>query len=73
MGVGVLVVSDYTTVSLKKEFVRDVEEYIEDEPFSSPKEFLKHLVVREMEDDNEITEAEARELGRKLAELGYVE
>jgi hypothetical protein len=26
-----------------------------------------------MEDDGEITEAEARELGRKLAELGYVE
>jgi Arc/MetJ-type ribon-helix-helix transcriptional regulator len=66
-------VSDYTTISLKKEFVRDVEAYIEDEPFSSPKEFVKHLAVREMEDDGEITEAEARELGRKLAELGYVE
>ena len=65
--------SDYTTISLKKEFVRDVEAYIEDEPFSSPKELIKHLVVREMEDDDEITEAEARELGRKLAELGYVE
>ena len=73
MGVDSVVVSDYTTISLKKEFVRDVEEYIEEEPFSSPKEFVKHLVVREMEDDDEITEEEARELGRKLAELGYVE
>lgn len=34
---------------------------------------MKHLVVREMEDDGEITEQEARELGQKLAELGYVE
>lgn len=73
MGVDAADVSDYTTISLKKEFVRDVEEYIENEPFASPKEFVKHLVVREMEDDDEITEAEARELGRKLAELGYVE
>jgi len=73
VGVDSVVVSDYTTISLKKEFVRDVEEYIEEEPFSSPKEFVKHLVVREMEDDDEITEEEARELGRKLAELGYVE
>lgn len=65
--------SDYTTVSLKKEFVRDVEDYIEDEPFSSPKEFIKHLVIREMESDTEISEREARLIGQKLAELGYVE
>ncbi|CAM2927510.1 MULTISPECIES: hypothetical protein [Halobacterium] len=65
--------SDYTTISLRKDFVSDVETYIEDEPFASPKEFVKHLVVREMEDDGEITEQEARELGQKLAELGYVE
>lgn len=65
--------SDYTTISLRKEFVRDVEAYIEDEPFGSTKEFVKHLLVREMESDGEITEAEARELGQKLAELGYVE
>jgi len=44
--------SEYTTVSLRKEFVADVEEYIEDEPFGSVKEFVKHLVVQEMESDD---------------------
>jgi len=48
--------SEYTTVSLRKEFVADVEEYIEDEPFGSVKEFVKHLVVQEMESDDEISE-----------------
>jgi Arc/MetJ-type ribon-helix-helix transcriptional regulator len=65
--------SDYTTISLKKAFVEDVEAYIEDEPFGSPKEFIKHLVLREMESETEITDAEARQIGRKLEALGYVE
>jgi len=65
--------SDYTTISLRKEFVADVEEYIEDEPFGSVKEFVKHVVVREMESDETIPESEAREIGRRLRELGYVE
>lgn len=65
--------SDYTTISLRKEFVEDVEVYIEDEPFGSVKEFVKHLVVREMESEEAISETEARQIGRKLRELGYVE
>ncbi len=65
--------SEYTTVSLRKEFVADVEEYIEDEPFGSVKEFVKHVVVREMESDDEIGESEARRIGQKLRDLGYVE
>ncbi|MFB6106366.1 MAG: hypothetical protein ABEJ70_05270 [Halobacteriaceae archaeon] len=65
--------TDYTTISLKKEFVEDVEAYIEDEPFGSVKEFVKHLVLREMETEGTISDAEARDIGRKLRELGYVE
>lgn len=65
--------TDYTTISLRKEFVQDVEQYIEDEPFGSVKEFMKHLVVREMESDDIITETEARQIGQKLRELGYME
>lgn len=64
--------TDYTTISLRKSFVADVEAYIEDEPFGSVKEFIKHLVLREMEADDGISEAEAREIGRKLEELGYM-
>ena len=65
--------SAYTTISFKKDFVRDLEAYVEDEPFASPKEFIKHLVIREMEAEEAITEDEARRIGRKLRELGYVE
>lgn len=65
--------SEYTTISLRKEFVADVEAYIEDEPFGSVKEFVKHVVVREMESDDEIGEEEARQIARKLRELGYME
>jgi Arc/MetJ-type ribon-helix-helix transcriptional regulator len=65
--------SDYTTISLKKEFVEDVEVYIEDEPYSSVKEFVKHLLIREMDREAGISEDEARALGQKLRELGYVE
>ena len=65
--------SDYTTISLRKEFVADVQEDIEDEPFGSVKEFVKHVVVQEMESDDEISEAEAREIGQKLRDLGYME
>ncbi|MFB6353356.1 MAG: hypothetical protein ABEJ92_04660 [Halobacteriales archaeon] len=65
--------AEYTTISLKKSFVADVEAYIEDEPFGSVKEFVKHLVLREMESGGEISAAEARRIGRKLEELGYVE
>ncbi len=65
--------SDYTTISLKRDFVEDVEAYIEDEPFGSVKEFVKHLLIREMEGEQGITEEEAKALGRKLEELGYVD
>lgn len=65
--------SEYTTISLKKSFVNDVTAYIEDEPFSSPKEFIKHLVLREMESDTRISDQEARDIGQKLRELGYME
>lgn len=65
--------SEYTTISLKKDFVRDVEAYLDDEPYGSVKEFLKHLALREMESGETISEAEARELGQKLEQLGYVE
>jgi len=65
--------SDYTTISFKKDFVRDVEEYIEDEPYGSVKEFVKHLVIREMDAEETITEEEARRIGQRLQELGYVE
>ena len=65
--------SEYTTISLRKEFVSDVETYIEDEPFTSVKEFVKHVVVREMESDDEIPEQEARQIAQKLRDLGYME
>ena len=65
--------SEYTTISFKKDFVQDVESYIEEEPFGSVKEFAKHLLVREMESDGAITDEEARRIGRKLEELGYVQ
>ncbi|GAB3707572.1 hypothetical protein [Halorubrum pallidum] len=65
--------SDYTTISLRKEFVADVEEYIEDEPFGSVKEFVKHVVVREMEADDAISETEASQIARKLRDLGYMD
>lgn len=65
--------SEYTTVSFKKDFVADVETYIEDEPFGSVKEFLKHLVIREMESEDEISDAEVRAIGQKLRDLGYVD
>ncbi|MFB6152988.1 MAG: hypothetical protein ABEJ27_01930 [Halodesulfurarchaeum sp.] len=65
--------TEYTTISLRKEFVEDVEAYIEDEPFGSVKEFVKHLVLREMESDAEISEMEARQMAQKLKDLGYME
>ena len=65
--------SEYTTISLRKEFVADVETYIEDEPFGSVKEFVKHVVVREMEADDTISATEAKQIAAKLRELGYME
>lgn len=65
--------SEYTTISFKKEFVADVEEYIEDEPFGSVKEFVKHLVIREMESEETVSEEEVRAIGKKLRDLGYME
>jgi Arc/MetJ-type ribon-helix-helix transcriptional regulator len=65
--------SEYTTISLRKEFVADVEEYIEDEPFGSVKEFVKHVVVQEMESDEGVSEAEAKQIAQKLRDLGYME
>ncbi|MDV7348364.1 hypothetical protein [Halorubrum distributum] len=65
--------SDYTTISLRKEFVADVEAYIEDEPFGSVKEFVKHVVVQEMESDEGVSETEAKQIAQKLRDLGYME
>ena len=65
--------SEYTTISLRKEFVADVEAYIEDEPFGSVKEFVKHVVVQEMESDEGVSEAEAKQIAQKLRDLGYME
>ncbi|WP_434522401.1 hypothetical protein [Halorubrum sp. AS12] len=65
--------SEYTTISLRKEFVADVEEYIEDEPFGSVKEFVKHVVVQEMESDEGVSEQEAKQIAQKLRDLGYME
>ena len=65
--------SDYTTISLRKEFVADVEAYIEDEPFGSVKEFVKHVVVQEMESDEGVSEREAKQIAQKLRDLGYME
>jgi Arc/MetJ-type ribon-helix-helix transcriptional regulator len=65
--------TEYTTISLRKDFVADVEEYIEDESFDSVKEFMKHLVIREMEGEQEITDKEVREIAQKLSDLGYME
>ncbi|ELZ47478.1 hypothetical protein C464_08685 [Halorubrum coriense DSM 10284] len=65
--------SEYTTISLRKEFVADVEAYIEDEPFGSVKEFVKHVVVQEMESDDGVSEAEAKQIAQKLRDLGYME
>ncbi|PSQ60911.1 MAG: hypothetical protein BRD21_11175 [Halobacteriales archaeon SW_8_66_22] len=65
--------AEYTTISLRKEFVEDVEVYIEDEPFGSVKEFVKHLVVREMESEDAISDEEVRLIGQKLRDLGYME
>lgn len=65
--------AEYTTISLRKEFVSDVEEYIEDEPFDSVKEFMKHLVIREMESEDQISDTEARQMAQKLRDLGYME
>jgi Arc/MetJ-type ribon-helix-helix transcriptional regulator len=65
--------AEYTTISLRKEFVADVESYIDEEPFGSVKEFLKHLAIREMAAEDTISETEAREIGQKLRDLGYVE
>lgn len=65
--------ADYTTISLRKSFVEDVEAYIEDEPFGSVKEFVKHLVLREMESESEISESEARQIAQRLRDLGYME
>lgn len=65
--------TDYTTVSFKKDFISDLEEYLEDKPFDSVKNFLKHLAVREMESDEKISSEEAKEIYRKLEELGYLD
>jgi hypothetical protein len=50
-----------------------VEAYIEDEPFGSVKEFVKHVVVQEMESDERVSEAEAKQIAQKLRDLGYME
>ena len=65
--------SDYTTVSFKKAFIEDLEDYLDDKPFDSPKGFLKHLAVKDMESDDKISEQEAKEIGKRLEKLGYLD
>lgn len=65
--------SNYTTVSFKKAFIDDLKEYLEDKPFDSPKHFLKHLAVKDMGSEEKISENEAREIGKKLKQLGYMD
>ncbi len=65
--------SDYTTVSFKKEFIQDVEEHIDDQNFSSPKEYIKHLVLQDMESEDRMSEQEIKEIGKKLEKLGYMD
>lgn len=64
--------TDYTTVSFKKDFIEDVKEHIEDQNFSSPKEYIKHLVMRDMDSEDRMSNEEIREIGKKLEELGYM-
>lgn len=64
--------TDYTTVSFKKDFLKDVRDHIEDQNFSSPKEYIKHLVMRDMESGEEMSDDEIKEIGKKLEELGYM-
>jgi hypothetical protein len=65
--------SEYTTVSFKKEFIDDLEDYLDDKPFTSVKSFLKHLAVKDMEAEEKISEEEAKEIYQKLEKLGYLD
>ncbi len=65
--------SDYTTVSFKRDFVEDVKDYIEDQSFGSVRSFLEHVAVKDMESEEKISEEEAKQIGKKLKELGYME
>jgi hypothetical protein len=62
--------SDYTTGLFRQEFVADVTEYIEDKPFLSVRECVKHVVVREV--DPECVSPKAPKMGRNLEELGHL-
>jgi hypothetical protein len=52
----------HTTLSLCREFAEDVEECLKDEPFGSVKEFVKPVLVHEMEFGDEIFETEPRRI-----------
>jgi len=65
--------SEYTTISFKKDFINDVEEHISDQNFSSPKEYIKHLVLQDMESEDRMSEEEIKEIGKKLEKLGYMD
>lgn len=65
--------SDYTTVSFKKDFVEDIRDYIDETSFGSVRSFLEHVAVKEMESEEAISESEAKKIGQKLKDLGYVE
>lgn len=71
---------EYRTHSFNQEWHEKVENFIEenDLAFDSPKYFIKYCVNRFMEEysDDEvssISEDEARLIGDKLRELGYVD
>ena len=65
--------TEYTTISFKKEFLRDVKDHIEDQNFSTPKEYVKHLVMRDMESGERMSDEEIKEIGKKLENLGYLD
>jgi hypothetical protein len=64
---------DYTTVSFRKEFVEQLASHLEKTHYDSVKSFLKHLAVKDMESEDKISEEEAREIGKRLEKLGYLD
>ena len=57
--------SEYTTISLRKEFVADVEAYIEDQPFGSVNEFVTHVALQQIASDDRVSEAQTRQIAHQ--------
>lgn len=63
----------YTTVSFKKDFIEEIENHLEDSPFSSTRFFLKHLALKEIESKEGYSNEEVRQIAQKLEKLGYLD